>query len=462
MGLASAWGLIQIILFLSNGIIAIPRNFLRYSDINTRLKTICCSLTLEQDVKDTSKAEIIESLTKLKKMKGRCSKSLDEYINQVLNSIPEPFCNLPLLDLELSMTKEINKSTIISLQYSIMDNIQEYIVHHDKYKRLLREGVFVQRLISSIERGLDYLDEPGRKEPQNVWDKYIEYLYFLWYRKIQPKIYFVMGVITIIYGVYITIGECSLLIPSAREHLSPIGYLLSLTHTHFTVIIITAPSLCMFIAYTYYGLFNFRLARLYGLYPHKQTSPGWLVYSGLYTSKLAFPICYNYLLLVNMSNNDLNKPVFERVMGIIDLVSIMGDFQRFFPCILIVFLIMNWFNLYNKVMKALSLEDYAFIVDVSDFSNRAGLEMINAEKKRQDNKIKAGKRSIIRKNKTKVETKIIDEIKKSKEASKSKPKKQQKKVEKEKVKKSVSGDEPFVISMDFSNTSPLLEKKRKK
>jgi hypothetical protein len=107
----------------------------------------------------------------------------------------------------------------------------------------------------------------------------------------------------------------------------------------------------MFILYTFYGLFNFRLARFYGLYPYHQTDPSSLVYSSLYTAKLAFPVCYNYLLLVHLLSD--NKTVagstaFEQAMGDLNMVPLLGNnFQQYFPCVIFFFLVLNIFQLFS-------------------------------------------------------------------------------------------------------------------
>eukprot|EP00826_Nyctotherus_ovalis_P001091 TRINITY_DN10130_c0_g1_i10.p1 TRINITY_DN10130_c0_g1~~TRINITY_DN10130_c0_g1_i10.p1 ORF type:complete len:462 (+),score=125.25 TRINITY_DN10130_c0_g1_i10:1807-3192(+) len=461
MALTSTWGLSQIILFLSNGIIGIPKTFLRNSNPSTRFKIVCCSLTLEQSVLEKDKIEIIEGLTKLRMMETRCGEELAAYIRKVLESIPEPFGSLPSLDYEFPLGRNISMDDVSAQHYVVMGNVKEYRVHRDKYKRLLREGVFLQRLIESTERNLDYIDEPGRSEPKNAWEKYLDYLYLLWHNKIQPKLYLVLAVIAIIYGIIITLGECTLLWPSLHQYFAPIGYLLSLNHNYIAIVLIMGPALGMFIAYTYYGLFSFKLSKFYGLYPHKQTVSSSLVYSAIYTAKLAFPICYNFLLLVNMSS--MSKPVFERVMGVINLVPVMGDFQYVFPCIIILFMAMNACNLYNKVMKALTLADYAFVVDVSDYSNQAGLDMINRERRNQERKArsKGVQRSPGVKDKERL---CLNEglmgAKKSKKAEKSD--KQQRKKQKKVVRKEEKEDEPWVVSIDFSNTTPLLGKNKKK
>eukprot|EP00826_Nyctotherus_ovalis_P042225 TRINITY_DN431_c0_g1_i18.p1 TRINITY_DN431_c0_g1~~TRINITY_DN431_c0_g1_i18.p1 ORF type:complete len:268 (-),score=48.77 TRINITY_DN431_c0_g1_i18:56-859(-) len=139
----------------------------------------------------------------------------------------------------------------------------------------------------------------------------------------------------------------------------------------------------MFIAFICFGLFNFKLSKFYGLFPHKQTDPSCLVYSSMYTAKLAFPMCYNYLMIVSLSEEGSNgklRTVFETVVGVMDLVPYLGlHFQRYFPCVLGLLLILNICQVYSRVMKSLSLDNYTFTLDVSELNYKLGLNYLNKE-----------------------------------------------------------------------------------
>ncbi len=163
---------------------------------------------------------------------------------------------------------------------------------------------------------------------------------------IRPIAYTILSLLFGLYGIVIVLGECSLVYPDLHAYLSPLGPILGSNKSFFITFLVTVPSLCMFLVYTCYGLFNFRLSKFYGLFPYHQTDPCSLVYSALFTTKLAFPICYNFLLLVSMYNG---KTTFEQVMGVIDLVPYLGqNFQQYFPCIIFVFLVLNAFETYSN------------------------------------------------------------------------------------------------------------------
>ena len=49
-------------------------------------------------------------------------------------------------------------------------------------------------------------------------------------------------------------------------------------------------------------------------------------------------------------------------MGNMDLVPIFGTpFQKFFPTVLVFFCVINFFNIYGKIMRAVGLESLTFV-----------------------------------------------------------------------------------------------------
>eukprot|EP01022_Parablepharisma_sp_SALTPOND_P004386 TRINITY_DN1201_c0_g1_i1.p1 TRINITY_DN1201_c0_g1~~TRINITY_DN1201_c0_g1_i1.p1 ORF type:complete len:686 (+),score=41.23 TRINITY_DN1201_c0_g1_i1:108-2060(+) len=394
MALASAWALVQIILFLSNGIIDVPRDLWRRTSIQKQLKTVCCKMVQAQEILDDNKIILEQCIKKLQAIEIVCTEDNKEYINKIYEIIPEDLTTFRTLtgainpDVEVGTSREQTKSRIFNIHYKIKSTLHEYAVYRDSYERLVKEGIFLENLIYSIETKKDYIFEIGKKRAETRLGHYMERFRFLWHKTLLPILYFFIAILCTLYGIIVVLGECSLVYPDYHKYLSPLGYLLATNKHYMITLLITVPTLAMFIAYAYYGLFNFRLSKFYGLFPHRQTDPSCLVYSAMFTAKLAFPICYNYLLLVSLLSRPTDpdaklQTVFEKVMGAIDLVPYMGShFQQYFPCIIFLFLILNGCEIYSRIMKALMLENYAFILDVSFSKYDLGLVLLNNERKK--------------------------------------------------------------------------------
>ena len=128
---------------------------------------------------------------------------------------------------------------------------------------------------------------------------------------------------------------------------------------------------------TYNGIFNFKISGFYGLYPHKQTDPSNLICSALYLVKLAAPLSYNFHYLAK-----LNGTAFMDVLGVMQIIPVFGTaFQLFCPCFLIIFALINYFNLFSRLMSAIGLEEYTFSsFDKDKYS--FGKEIIDREREK--------------------------------------------------------------------------------
>jgi hypothetical protein len=89
MALASSWGLIQIILFLSNGIIGIPRTFIRKVIISHKFLILCCKLVQTQEIMNENKEIVASKVKKLMAMESLCSKENKEYIEKIYARVPD-------------------------------------------------------------------------------------------------------------------------------------------------------------------------------------------------------------------------------------------------------------------------------------------------------------------------------------------------------------------------------------
>lgn len=111
----------------------------------------------------------------------------------------------------------------------------------------------------------------------------------------------------------------------------------------------------LFIIYNvYYGLFRLKISGFFGLYGNGHTDAGSLLFASVNFSRVAAPLCYNYLEMINFKDTAFNK-----ILGNINLVPVLGDdFTNFFPSLLVLFCLFNLFDLYGKVLSLFGLENF--------------------------------------------------------------------------------------------------------
>jgi hypothetical protein len=107
---------------------------------------------------------------------------------------------------------------------------------------------------------------------------------------------------------------------------------------------------------TYIPLFQLKLKGRYGLYNHNHTDPANMIWSACFMARLIPVLSYNFLLLTKVQGTQ-----FRTVMKVIDLVPYLGlSFAEFFPLLLLVFCLMNAFNIHTRIMSAIGLAQFTF------------------------------------------------------------------------------------------------------
>ena len=117
---------------------------------------------------------------------------------------------------------------------------------------------------------------------------------------------------------------------------------------------------------TYYGLFNIRIFSVYSLDASGHTDSFSLLYAARTLTGLASPLCFNFLKMTNVQ-----KTQFHAVLNPMDAIPVLGQsFQTFFPGVLFVLCLVNYLDIWTKVVKSVGLEDLAF----SDVFDEARVE----------------------------------------------------------------------------------------
>jgi len=115
-------------------------------------------------------------------------------------------------------------------------------------------------------------------------------------------------------------------------------------------------------AYVYYSVFDLKIAGIYGLYPNKNTDGLSMMFFANTITKLATPLVYNFLLMIRVFDDS----IFGFIMGSGDIFEKLGKtFMTFYPILLVIIMILNYFNVYSKIMIKLKLEKYAYNIVIN-------------------------------------------------------------------------------------------------
>ena len=106
-----------------------------------------------------------------------------------------------------------------------------------------------------------------------------------------------------------------------------------------------------------YTLLSLKISGFYGMYPNRQTDSISLLFFSDNINRIIFPLCLNVIMMVN-KGDDNTKTILESIFGINMQNKVFVYFNNYSPLILILCVLINWFNVYLKLGKCLGLDNF--------------------------------------------------------------------------------------------------------
>lgn len=98
-------------------------------------------------------------------------------------------------------------------------------------------------------------------------------------------------------------------------------------------------------------IFRIKVYKTFSLHKGHSTAAS-LIFTAINLSRVAYPLCYNYLQLTNMPSSSF--------LSFFGEVSLNQQYTIIFPIVMIVFGLFNLFDIYDKIMGYLGFGSYAF------------------------------------------------------------------------------------------------------
>jgi LMBR1-like membrane protein len=242
--------------------------------------------------------------------------------------------------------------SLINLNAAIKNQIMETKRREVTYEQVLEQAFFIEDVLRNRGNENHKLESNLIIQREGRVGRFIDTFEFYWHTVLRPKFFWIVCVVAIILSLQLVVGELIILfkfnfslfdlIPQTTNLGKLVGY-------GFSLVFLLYMSLCI-----YYGLFNIKFTTYYELHSNKQTDPFSLLYSANFLTKLAPPLCFNFLKLINVQGT-----AFHRMLGGLDPIPLIGeDFQKLFPATLLLLVFFNAFDFWGKMMKCLGLEDF--------------------------------------------------------------------------------------------------------
>ena len=130
-----------------------------------------------------------------------------------------------------------------------------------------------------------------------------------------------------------------------------------------------------------YTLFKLRISGYFGMYANRQTDAVSLMFFSENICRVVFPLCLNVIMMVNHGENK-NKTILEKTFSINVQNKVFNTFNNFSPLILILCMLINGFNVFNRLGKCFGLDNFYIESEKRDSDIEEGHELLmNLNKK---------------------------------------------------------------------------------
>jgi len=200
----------------------------------------------------------------------------------------------------------------------------------------------------------------------------VSFIKTLYYLKIRKYLFFVLTIILFLSAGIVIISEISISLPI---NLSVFSFLISSVTNVFILHLILFIPIIYLLVLSMYTFFKLKIAGFYGMYSNRQTDAVSLIFFTRNISRIIIPLCLNVILMVNHGDN-VNKTILENNFKINVQNKIFNMFNKFSPIILILFLLIHGFNIFNKLAKCFGLDNFYIHNEKRDNVIEEGFEIL--------------------------------------------------------------------------------------
>jgi len=400
---SNTWGLCLLVLAMGYGLVEVPRGLWSASQRGHSLNLAYFRLSKLWGERSDAEGRLEEVLTSLEAIgrvvQGELSKQrVDTIVSKVpqellqrvrrrgrVEAAMEPGDSLGADEEERALSK-INKQVLVALtahkrtQAQWGDLVERVLVLEDEFRNL-----------SSNDR--TFKRQEGSPDKTQL-ERFLLTPSIEWYLRcwLKPMVLKGLAVVSMCMSLLLTWSEVTFF--SERPTLSVFALILqagAYNLDYSAIQLVSFLTLCYMCVCTYYTLFRVRVLNYYYLAPRQQSDPYTLLFSGALLCRLTPPLCLNFLSVVHMDSHvipsfPMLETAYTRVMGHMDVVSIVQDyFNIYFPMLLLLLTLATYFSLGSRILSLLGFQQF---MDREEEQTselvEEGKELVRREKRRRE------------------------------------------------------------------------------
>ena len=175
-----------------------------------------------------------------------------------------------------------------------------------------------------------------------------------YYLKVRKFLIFIITIILLVLGGIIFISEISISLP---WNLSIFSILISSVTNVLILHLVLFIQIIYLLGMSIYTLLRLKISGYYGMYPSNQTDGISLLYFADFINRIFFPLCLNVIMMVN-KGDDNTTTILESIFGINMQNKVFVIFNNYSPLILILFVLINGFNVFLKLGKCFGIDNF--------------------------------------------------------------------------------------------------------
>ena len=324
-------------------------------EINREMKAKNLKI-LEDKIKDRKTEE-----EKIKKYETFITKKIN-YIKKNENIFGIKTKKFPNKSEDIQLKNIVDE--IASLNINLKENEWDNLRLQHQLQSSYNEWLFLKTIII---KGKNYkssiIDQALRESKIKLMEnedfipiKNISKFKILFYMKIYPIILFIFSSIFLLLGIIILLSEICISLPWKISIFNLLNYW---TENMFIIHIFIICSVFIFFLMCLYALMNFKLTKNYRIYGPRQTDAVSILYFTSNFNRITFPLCLNILFMINHGNDTTKKTCLEKDFGININNHIFLIISKYSPLVLIVFVILNTFGVFSKIIDCFSVENFS-------------------------------------------------------------------------------------------------------
>ncbi|KAJ3156197.1 hypothetical protein HDU86_003960 [Geranomyces michiganensis] len=365
MGMAAgnAWGLLLVTIMMGYGLVEVPRTL--WYDANTAWSLSYMEFVIpgakeamvdaEADIYDLARQVIQQIAIASKKI------ATDNPHRPLVDKLIQK-CPIPLDERSLDrnidpdeIPKKIDEEYLAELHAAIKRAIKVSDRTQAQYKFVLEKAFLYQDIIENY-RNREKKFVSSRVQVRN--DRFADIklkAYWYWYVWIRPNLLRAISIVAMLWSLAVVWSESTFQIESVT--LSVPAAIVQSPYVGYAATELVAVGFILYMCTCAYStLFKIKFMDYY-LVPEHHTDEGSLMFIGSYLCKLTFPLCYNFL---NMVEDE--KSVFIQYQGkAVSLTPILGDgYNKWLPEIVLIFAAITLFNLHGRILRLFKVQHFSY------------------------------------------------------------------------------------------------------